>query len=96
MILVAGGHVLMRMVIGFEEDGRTVEEPLKAAVSIQRGSSLSFLSLGLWRAKLYPILSPHPRERRRRSLDSSPDSFKSEFAPKCPVSNQATMKEAYH
>jgi hypothetical protein len=34
MILVAGGHVLMRMVIGFEEDGRTVEEPLKAAVSI--------------------------------------------------------------
>jgi hypothetical protein len=86
----------MRMVIGFEEDGRTVEEPLKAAVSIQRGSSLSFLSLGLWRAKLYPILSPHPRERRRRSLDSSPDSFKSEFAPKCPVSNQATMKEAYH
>jgi hypothetical protein len=67
MIVVAGGHVLMRMVIGFEEDSRTVEEPLKAAVSIQRGSSLPFLPGGLWRAKLYPTLSPHPREHRRRS-----------------------------
>ena len=66
-IPVAGGLVLMKLAISFQEDCRIVEEPLKATISIPPWAARIVLDpSGPWRARQRPILSSRSRDRRRR------------------------------